>query len=702
MSAAGAGRVSTNGCTKRWLRFGPFELDSGTGELRKYGLRIKLQGKPYQLLKALIENPGQVVSRDELHGRLWSADSFVDFESGLNSAAKRLRVALGDSAENPRYIETLARTGYRFIAPIEDISDTQAVPRETEAAPLSGLAPYHLAGKSSRKKYAIGAAMAAGIAILCVLYLRRPAATEIVFRQLTFRRGQVSSARFTADGRDVLYAAAWDDGKKQIFLTTLVSPESRSLGFQETNLASVSRLGELALLASDGAMPLTGGTLSRAPMNGGEPSQADRHVMAADWSSDGKTLAIVRAVNGMNQLEFPAGRILHRTSGWINSVRVSPRNEAIAFIEHPVRHDDSGSVKLLDGNGNSRTLSEGWSSAAGLAWSPSGKEVWFTASQNGSAQSLWAVTRSGKLRLVGQAPGILRLHDISADGAVLVARESRRLEIAARLNGDSSERDISWLDLSRVQDISADGKLILFDESGEGARGNFTTYIRRSDGHGAVRLGAGRAMALSPDGKSALLLDGDDRSRFKIVPVSGGGGGYLPATGLTYQWGRYFPDGRSLLALANERGQGLRVYRQPLEGGRPSAITPPTVVRSVAVAPDGKRVAMLSADGKLTIYPVESGEIRVMPASEPLAPILWTADGKDILVQHLRTWTEVPARISRMDVATGALTPWKQVGPRDTMGVNAITRILVSNDERSYAYSYRRVLSELFVVKGWN
>lgn len=704
MGAAGAGRGITNAGAKRRVRFGPFELDCETGELRKYGLRIKLQGQPYQLLEALLEKPGQVVGREELHGRLWSAGRFVDFESGLNSAAKRLRVALGDSAENPRYIETLARNGYRFIAPVEDIIGEHAAGQEvagTTAALAPAIAPYPAPRNSSLKKYAVGAAVTGAMVLLCTLYFRRPAATEATFRELTFRRGQVSSARFTADGRDVLYTAAWDNGNKQIFLTTPLSPESRPLGFQEANLASVSRLGELALLAADGAMPLAGGNLSRVPMNGGEPSQVDRHVMAADWSSDGKALAIVRAINGMNQLEFPAGRVLYRTSGWLNSVRVSPRNDAIAFIEHPVRHDDGGSVKLIDTDGNHGALSEGWASAAGLAWKPSGKELWFTASRNGSAHSLWAVTRSGKLRLVGQAPGILRLHDIAADGTVLLARESRRLEIAARLHGDTSERDISWLDLSRAQDISADGKLILFDESGEGTRGSFVSYIRRADGQSAVRLGEGRAMALSPDGKSALLLGGEDRRRFRMVPVSGGAGRYLPATGLEYQWGRFFPDGRDLLALANEPGRGLRVYRQPLEGGKPSAITPPTVVRSVAISPDGKRVAMLSADGRLTIYPAQPGEARVMPASEPLAPILWASDGKTILVQHLRTWTEVPARISRMDVATGALTPWKQLAPRDPMGVNAITRILISSDESSYAYSYRRVLSELFVANGW-
>ena len=107
----------------RLLRFGPFELDRETGELRKHGIRVRLQGKPLQVLLALLEHPAEVVSRDELKRRLWSDDAFVDFESGLNTAANRLRLTLGDSADQPRCVETLARTGYRFIAPIVEIEE---------------------------------------------------------------------------------------------------------------------------------------------------------------------------------------------------------------------------------------------------------------------------------------------------------------------------------------------------------------------------------------------------------------------------------------------------------------------------------------------------------------------------------------------------------------------------------------------------
>jgi DNA-binding winged helix-turn-helix (wHTH) protein len=103
---------------RRVIRFGVFQLDLESAELRKHGVRIKLQGKPSKVLEALLDAPHTVVTREELRRKLWPGDTFVDFDNGLNTAVKRLRIALGDSAENPRFIETLSRTGYRFIAPL--------------------------------------------------------------------------------------------------------------------------------------------------------------------------------------------------------------------------------------------------------------------------------------------------------------------------------------------------------------------------------------------------------------------------------------------------------------------------------------------------------------------------------------------------------------------------------------------------------
>src|SRR5262249_30864471 len=185
------------------------------------------------------------------------------------------------------------------------------------------------------------------------------------FRQVTFRRGQVWSARFAPDGQSILYTAQWASGPRTLFLTSSVSPESRSLGFQEMTLAAVSRRGELALLQFDGTVNIGGSTLLRVPMNGGAPLEVDRNIMGADWSGDG-ALAVVRAIRGANHLEFPIGKVLHRTPGWLGNIRISPDNTKIAFVEHPVRHDDRGDVKVVGASGAAQTLSADWSSAGGL------------------------------------------------------------------------------------------------------------------------------------------------------------------------------------------------------------------------------------------------------------------------------------------------------------------------------------------------
>ena len=184
---------------KRLARFGPFEFDIDTGELREQGTRIQLQPKPQQILAALIENQGSLVTRDHLQQRLWNDGTFVDFEAGLNTAINRLRLKLGDSAEYPVYIETLSRSGYRFIAPVEFAPQAKpvqvplAAPRAAEQIP-----PVARRGPSTR---VIAAAVALAIGVLAsaaVFAYRKPERERIHYRQLTYRRAMASSHFFSS------------------------------------------------------------------------------------------------------------------------------------------------------------------------------------------------------------------------------------------------------------------------------------------------------------------------------------------------------------------------------------------------------------------------------------------------------------------------------------------------------------------------
>ena len=681
---------------KRLVRFGSFELDLDNGELRRQGVKLHLQPKPMQMLQVLVERPGEVVTREDLRHQLWGDGTFVDFESSLNTAANRLRVRLGDSVEYPRYIETLPRAGYRFIAPVEKVE--WEAPATQTSNPAEGPAP----AKPVKGRFAFTASVAVVTAVFGVLvgyfiFLSHPV-RNAHFRQLTFRPGKVLAARFAPDGHAVIYTAQWDGEPRQLFLTSAVAPESRLLGFQDLTLESVSRLGELALLRTSGTSNIAGGKLSRVPMNGGSPLLVDQAVTSAEWAPDSRTLAVVRATGGSSQLEFPSGKPLYRTSGWLSNLRFSPSGNEIAFLEHPVRHDNSGSVKLINRKGGVETVSEGWASITGLAWHPSGKELWFSGARDGEPRSIWAATRAGKLRAVAPVPG-LTLRDIAPDGRALVSRETRRLEMAGRIPGDSPEREFTWLDWSRVADVTPDRRFVLFDESGEAAGPHSLVYILNTLDRTTVRLSEGIAMAASPDGRYALIAS-EDRRHLRLIPIAGGAARDLPDSGLIYQWAKLFPDGGRLLVLGHEPHEGLRLYVRPLTGSTALPISPEIMVRNAAISPDGKRLAVLSGD-RLILLPTQGGTPQVIPTSEPLAPLRWRSREDSIYVQHMGAYTELPARISLLRVPDGKLTLWKEIMPADRMGVDLITGIIIAADERAYVYSYRRVLSELYSVEGW-
>ena len=350
------------------------------------------------------------------------------------------------------------------------------------------------------------------------------------FRRLTFRRGTISSARFAPDGQTVLYDAAWERNPLEIFAARLDSIESRSLGLAAA-LFSVSSAGEMAVALGPRRGP-TVGTLARVPVAGGAPREILRDVSWADWSVDGKSLAVVRQGAATNRLEYPPGTLLFETSGQISDPRVSPKGDFVALIEHPMINDTAGSVLLVDRSGHKRLMASGWSDVGGLAWAPRGQEIWFTAARVGSARALRSVTLEGKWREVERAPGGLILQDISRDGNLLVSHRISRAGIVGRLAGRSEERELSWLDYSFLRDLSPDGTTLLFDEEGEGGGAGYSVYIRKTDGSAAVRLGEGLAQALSPDGKWALTIV-QSPPQLRLLPTGPGEAKDLTQAGFT-------------------------------------------------------------------------------------------------------------------------------------------------------------------------
>jgi Tol biopolymer transport system component len=240
--------------------------------------------------------------------------------------------------------------------------------------------------------------------------------------------------------------------------------------------------------------------LERKPLNGGAPRLISDHATAADWSPDG-SLCLTTEKDNVASLEFPAGRKIYDAHGSITSPRVSPDGTQVAFLEHPVFGDDAGQVVVVSSAGKARVLSSGWASAVGLAWHPSRNEIWFTAARSGTNRALMATDLQGRVRQVLQVPGGLELEDISSSGEVLIARNAERMTMfLGKIDGDS-ERDISWFDWSRAIAIRGDGKAVLFDESGEGGGKKYSVYLYKADTDSSERLGDGRGMDLSADGR---------------------------------------------------------------------------------------------------------------------------------------------------------------------------------------------------------
>jgi len=682
------------------IQFGAFELHTDTGELRKHGVKVRLQGKPLQLLQALLDRPGEVVTREELRDRLWTVNTFVDFESGMNTAMNRLRLALGDSAEHPRYIETLARNGYRFLAPV---NEAHPVPISEDADPVvQSLAPpaeVRLPLSPAPSRRALIAVAASAVLLACASWLfllRQQPPVQAVFHQVTFRRITIRSARFAPDGDGIIYEARTGPGDRELYLVNTVSPESRALGFRRAMLVSVSRSGELALMTDDAAGKSR--NLVRVPINGGAPLPLDRGIMAADWSPDGTGMAVVRYGSRYATLEYPRGKAVFQSPGWLADVRVSPHGKEIACIDHPIRNDDAGDVKLIDANGVGHTLSAGWASVDGLAWSPTGREVWFTAARSGVIRSLYAVSLSGKLRLVASYPGTLTLFDISRTGRVLISREQLRMIMAGTLHGDQTETDLSWFDYSHVMDISADGNVILFDETGEGGGPHHSTYIRRADAPSAVRVGDGFAMAISPDANWAVTMTDNNQASLNLMPLTPGQSRTLSGNGLRYDWVRFFPGGSRLLVGASVPGGPMRLFTQALDGGKPQPLNTSVYLLRPAISPDGSRIAGVDQEQRLVVLPLAGGEPKVIATNFSPVVLGWSSQGKSLLAQL----NSVSARLLRVDLDTGRYKTWKEIAPLDSTGVSAIWPGALSEDERTFVYSFQRNLSELFVVDGWS
>ncbi len=513
------------------------------------------------------------------------------------------------------------------------------------------------------------------------------------FQRLTFRRGDVTAARF-APGNSIVYSARWEGTPGQLFSTLPGNRESRSLSGKSGKLLSVSSAGDMAVLL-DGPTA----TLAVIPIGGGAPREALENVSDADWAPDAESMAIVRNVDGHHRLEYPVGNVLYQTDVRPPQfIRVSPDGKLVAVFEM----DDIGdhSLFIVGPNHPKQLLSGGWRNIGGLAWSPNGDEVWFSASQASADPALYAVSLSGKQRVLFQVAGWIVLQDVARDGRVLLNNVNSRLGILFVPPDGAAGRDLAWLDGSFVYELSEDASKLLFVELANGEGRNAAIYLRNTDGSPAVRLGYGNRPALSPDGKWVLCIRRDaSGSSLLILPTGPGDSRVLSFGDMHYESVEWFPDGKSILFTASETGRPMRSWTysldQPSENKRPNPITQENI-RAAAVTPDqhhvvlveGRHLSLAAPDGTnaVPLTDLESGENVVR----------WNTDGRYLFLRKLEGSA---ITVTRYEPSTHHREPWRTLKTPE-QGAEFFGRLAISANGKAQASSFQQDLANLYMVKG--
>jgi Tol biopolymer transport system component/DNA-binding winged helix-turn-helix (wHTH) protein len=602
--------------SKRVFRFGVFELDVQAGELRKHGLRVKLQEQPLQILTMLLERPGEAVTREQLQQKLWAGNTFVDFDHSLNATINKLRAALGDSAENPRFVETLSRRGYRFIAPVIRPGERDVV----RSLPANIHSPQSVQWPSrvlQRRTLASGIALgvlacAAAFGVWFGRLHARVSETLVTPIPLTSYPGVQSAPTFSPDGSQVAFC--WD-GEKQDNTDIYVklvgpgpplrltsnpaedcrpawSPDGRSIAF-------------LRRLPGGRAAVLLISALGGAERKLAETPNAS---WAPAWSPDGRWLVIVdkdsaAEPDALFLLSIESGEKKRLTIPSAQSgdggPTFSPDGRTLAFIRTAsVMSQQLGqfsdvyllslSPNLTPAGAPTRLTSDNWNTV-GIAWTPNGREI-VVSSGRTSNPSLWRVAADGsnrpqRLASLGQGVGYPA---ISRQGHRLVYAQSSfdkniwRVELPGPHDKGiplhpKGAPFITSTRLDAQAQFSPDGNKIAFMSGRLSRRGSYEVWVCDSDGSNAVQLTSLGVEAgtprWSPDSQR-IAFDSNVEGRWEIyvIHVNGGKPRRLtlgPGSSDAPSWSR---DGKWIYFVSSRDGRD-QLWKIPAEGGEPIEVT---------------------------------------------------------------------------------------------------------------------------------
>jgi Tol biopolymer transport system component/DNA-binding winged helix-turn-helix (wHTH) protein len=647
------GQVTDAVSTSKVLRFGTFEVDLRSGELRKNGLKVRLTGQPFQILVILLERPGELVTREEVQKRLWPGGTFVDFDRGLNAAINRVREALGDSAENPRFVETLPRRGYRFIGQVEGLPPASSTgPQPAANGQRNG---------SVRRSWKIG--IAPGLVILLTAFsLLFPAIARRFLRQsqpqlletvpLTALPGQEISPSFSPDGSQVAFGwngenngAGFDLYVKVIgtdkplrltnhpvpWLGVKWSPDGRSI--------AVNRLATLGT---------GGGGIFLVPALGGPERKLASTIKSAlwtpdaalSWSPDGRQLAFT----GHSHLAGYSSQIfllsldtlerkrLGTDCGWAFGPDFSPLGDSLAYL--CLRDDGDISLNLLSlRDGKNRRLFAGAQRIQGPTWTRDGERIIFS---YGSGKTPFAGAGGNLWQII---PGRTESPDKMAFGhdgtsAIVSSSGNRLAYVQTQINGNIWRVE---LDGAKVKSrilvtstreqyaplISPNGRKIVFASNRSGTD---EIWVCDSDGSNAQQLTSSGGAATgtprwSPDGKQ-IVFDSRAGGQANVYVIDANGG--VPRKLETGTRMNSLPswshDGKWIYFASGLTHSNLTLWRVAATGGRAVQLTKTASIMPIE-SPDGQYVYFVRfTEGQFRLWrirPDGSGESMVS-ATPPL------------------------------------------------------------------------------------
>ena len=471
------------------------------------------------------------------------------------------------------------------------------------------------------------------------------------------------------------------------------------MGMEDARVVGISKSNELAVLLHVGALDRQPVTLARMPLSGGAPREVLENVRDAAWSPDEQLAVVLHAANGRDQLEYPIGKVLYQTAGWISNPRFSPDGKRIAFLDHVAFPDAAGTVSVVDLNGKREVLTRKWGDLRGLAWSPSGNEIWY-----GGADANWDALRVVDLahhdRLLLELPSVIELKDISADGRALIDSRNNRLPIMGRTAGMERERDLSWLDVTVLGDISPDGKQILLcEEDSPGANADaYWVGTRALAGSPVVRLGNGVGGRFSADGKWVTSLSLAKPPKVSVIPLAVGQAKDVPLPGIDRLVGTnvgFFPDAKQIWFIASYRAGGVNRFAVDIGGGTPAPITPERRAGRWNFRRRAKHDRETMRRGFVTLFPIGGGQrrgasCRAVAAKEKF--IQWGADGHSIYVRDFG----LPTTIYQVNLTSGQRTAVLKLMPADPAGVVTVFDVAMTRDAKSYAYGFSAAASPSF------